>query len=129
MAYELVWEPRGKITRYTGIISDDDILRAIQTTTADPRFESLEYQIADFSDADTIVVSSETIRSTASLDREASLRNPKIRVAIVGHEQALLGLANMYRIYFELDGGTWQQEQFKTLEEARAWLGIADPSE
>ncbi len=126
MAYEVVREPRGVYCRFMGVASDDDLRQVNLAIVGDPGFESLEYQIADFTDADKLAFSSEAIRLAAATDRDSSMRNSKMRVAIVGPQKMLLGLANMYRAHFDLKGGKWEQGHFDTLDEARAWLGLGD---
>lgn len=129
MAYELIWETRGVVCRFTGVASDQDLRAANLGMTEDPRFDCLEYQLVDFVDVETLDFTSNMIRWAASHDYQASMRNSSVRVAIVGDNTLLLGLANMYRALFDIEGGTWEQGQFNTVDEARVWLGSADPSE
>jgi hypothetical protein len=122
MSCELIWEQQGFLFRYSGVATDDDLRRVNIEVLDDPRFDSQTYQIADFSNITKLEFSSEIIHWIAKSDSRAALRNPNIRVAVVGRQSLLLGLANMYRIYFDLNGGTWKQKQFAAMEQAHAWL-------
>ncbi len=122
MAYDLIWEKQGVVFRFSGVASDHDLRQANLDFHNHPKFESLEYSIVDFTDVTKLEFSSHAVRLVASTDVEASKRNPSLRVAIVGEELLLIGLANMYRAHLELEGGTWEQGQFATVDEARAWL-------
>ncbi len=129
MACELIWETGGVYCRFSGTASDQDLEQLNRDISSDPRFESIGYEIADFTDVAELRFSTEIVRWIAARDIESSMRLPSIRVAIVGDQKMLMGLSNMYRAYFDLKGGKWEQGHFKTLTEARAWLGIADQFE
>ncbi|MDP6346076.1 MAG: hypothetical protein QF578_07545 [Alphaproteobacteria bacterium] len=122
MPYELSWEDRGVVFRFWGVASDDDLRQSNLEIYDDPRFESLEHEIADFTEVTRLDFSSDAVRTVARWDSEASKRNPTIRVAIIGEDSLLIGLANMYRIVFDVQDGNWEQEQFAGMDEARSWL-------
>ncbi|MDP6874003.1 MAG: hypothetical protein QF521_10770 [Alphaproteobacteria bacterium] len=128
MAHELAWELTGAVAHFSGDVSDQDLFQATQAVHQDPRFESLEYLVADFTNASKITMSLEAVRLTAANDQQASERNPAIRLCIVGQQQILMGLANVYRAHFDLDGGGWELMHRNTMAEARTCLGLADPS-
>jgi len=108
------------------VASDYDLRLAKLDFDDYPGFKALEYSIVDFTDVTKLDLSSHTVRLVAATDAKESKRNPSLRVAIVGEDQLLLGLANMYRIEFDVKGGPWEQGQFATVDEARAWLAGED---
>ena len=126
MPYELIWEERGGVCHFSGVATDHDLKQANLDTFSDPRFADMEYQLVDFTDVTSLDFSSVVMRWAAEYDLKASKRNPSVRVAIVGDDQLLLGLTNIYRITFDLEGGPWEQGQFATVDEARAWLAGKD---
>jgi len=126
MPYELIREDRGVVFRFWGVASDHDLRQANLDFDDHPNFETLEYSIVDFTDVTKLDFSSHVVRLVAEGDAQASKRNPSLRVAIVGEDQLLIGLANMYRITFDIQGGPWEQGQFATVDEARAWLAGED---
>jgi hypothetical protein len=117
----LIWEERGSLVRYSGIVTDHDVRQSTLDQYNDHRFETLKYQIVDFTNVTKLDLSSELVRWVAKFDAQASERNPLIRTAVVGDEPLLKGLANMYRSNFDLSDGSWEQEHFSTMDEARAW--------
>ena len=121
MPYELTWEERGVLIRFWDVVSDHDLMQSNLDCYDNPRFETAGYEIADFTEATKLAFSSGTLRRVAELDFKASKRNPAMRLAVVGEELLLLGLANMYRALFDLEGGIWEQAQFATVDEARPW--------
>ena len=108
--------------RLWGVATDRDLQQSGCDLYDHPSFETLEYLIDEYTDVTKLDISSNGVHLVAELDAEASKRNPSLRVAIVGDEQLLLGLTNMYLITFDLQGGTWVQATFATVDEARAWL-------
>ena len=126
MPYELIWEDRGVVFRFSGVASDHDLRQSNRDFYDHPRFADADYQLVDFTDVTKLDFLSNTVRLVAEWDVQASKRNPSLRLAIVGEEQLLLGLANIYRITFDIQDGPWEQGQFATVDEARAWLAGED---
>ena len=122
MSYELIWEDRGVLFQFQNVVTGDELVQSNLDVYADPKFESIEYELAMFSDSVEFEASSETVRRVANMDAEASKRNPNIIVAIVASQLVIRGLANLYRLNSEIAGGTWETEFFETEQEAREWL-------
>ncbi len=122
MPYELIWEDRGVLFRFRDVVTDDELVQCNLDVYADPKFESIEYELAIFPDSMVFEASVATVRRVAEMDVEASGRNPKIVVAIVATQRVIRGLANLYRLQTEATGGLWKTAHFKTEEEARRWL-------
>ena len=121
MPYELSWEAAGVVFRFSGIVSDDDLVASNDEIYASPRFPEMRYQIVDFSTIDKFDVSAAAVRAVSRLDRRASEINPNVRVAIITSETFVLGMSRMYGGSHEAAGGTWATEVFEREEEARAW--------
>ena len=126
MPYELIWEARGVVFRFSGVASDHDLRQSNIDAFDHPRFADIDYQLFDFTEVTRLDVSSDAVRWAADWDLQASKRNPSLCVAVVGEDPLLIGLTNMYRITFDTQGGPWEQGQFATVDEARAWLAGED---
>ena len=126
MPYELIWEDRGVVARYWGVASDHDLQQANRDIVNSLRFADIDYTLDDYTNVTRIDFSSHVVRRSADLDLQASKRNPSLRVAIVGEDKLLLGLANMYRLTLDSQGGPWEQGHFAAMDEARAWLAGED---
>ena len=50
MPYELIWEARGVLCRFSGIASDDDLRQANFDIYSNPKFEEIDYELVDFTD-------------------------------------------------------------------------------
>ena len=121
MPYKLSWEPFGVVCRFSGVVSDEELVAVNEEVHASALFAAIEYLIVDFSMIERFDVSSATVRSVAALDRAAAEINPHVRVAIITSEVFLRGMANMYAIEHEVAGGSWSTEVFEREEDARAW--------
>ena len=122
LSYELIWEDRGVLFRFRDVVTGDELVQSNLDVYANPKFESIEYEVAIFSDSVKFEASSETVRRVAEMDAAASKRNPKVVVAIVASQTVIRGLANLYRLQSEVAGGTWETEFFETEPDARRWL-------
>ena len=121
MPYELTWEAAGVVFRFSGIVSDDDLVASNDEIYASLRFPEMRYQIVDFSTIDKFDVSAGAVRVVADLDRKASEINPDVRVAIITSETFMRGMSRMYAGSHEAAGGTWATEVFEREDKARAW--------
>ncbi len=121
MPYTLSWESEGVVFHFSGIVSDEDLLTSNADVYASPHFPKLKYQIVDVSTIEEFDVSSSTMRSLASSDRIAAEMNPDVKVAIITSAPFMRGMANMYALSHEAEGGSWVTEVFDSEEDARAW--------
>ncbi len=122
MPYEVTWEDRGVLWRFWDVVTGDELVQANLDIYSDPKFESMEYEIAIFSDSVVFKASTETVRRVAEMDMDASKKNPKVVVLVVASQLVIRGLVNLYRLQHEAMGGSWKIEYFDTEEEARTWL-------
>jgi hypothetical protein len=120
MPYETHWEDKGIRWVFSGIVTDDDLLRCNLELYDDERFESIRYEIADFRAGESFTVTAKTLRRVARMDRDQAVRNPSVKVAVIATAAVQKGLAQVYA----LSGGDtlWVTEVFDTEEDARAWL-------
>lgn len=85
-----------------------------------PNFIDFEYILMMFIEVREMHLSSQETQYLAKLDREASIRNPDIRFAVVTDAPIVFGMARMWQSYY--DDTAWQIMVFQDLEKARSWL-------
>ena len=90
--------------------------------SSDSRYKSLSYELETFSESAVAKISVEAVRRVARMDADASKKFPVRAVAIVGSQELIRGLNNLYRLQHEATGGHWTTTYFDTEEEARQWL-------
>ena len=121
MPYEISWEPVGVLFRFSGVVSDEDLVASNEEVYTHPLFPAMTYQIVDFSPIEEFAVSSATVRAVAESDLRAAQANPNVKVAIITSAILMRGMSNMYALTHESKGGTWTVEIFEREKEARAW--------
>jgi hypothetical protein len=121
MPYEVSWEPSGVVQRYSGVVSDEDVIAANREVYANPLLPAMKYQIVDFSLVEKIDVSSATARAVADSDRRVAETNPDVKAAIITSAPFVRGMSNLYATTHEVRGGSWTTKIFEREEDARAW--------
>ena len=121
MPYVISWEPAGVVFRFSGVVSDEDLITSNGDVYASSQFPAMKYQIVDFSVIETFDVGAATVRVVADSDRRAAEINPDVRVAIITSAPFMRGMSKMYAGSHEAAGGTWTTEVFESEEDARAW--------
>ena len=121
MPCELNWEPSGIIFRFSGVVTDEDVVESSKEVYASPHFSAMKYKIADFSMIEKFDVSSRTVREVAESDRKAAEDNPDVRVSIITSSAFVRGISEMYQLFRHTTGGIWSTEVFDSEEEARSW--------
>jgi len=119
MSYEVLWEPRGAIKRFWGVVSSDDMIRSVVETEADARFDTLRHVINDFRDVAEIRFGAEEVSEIETMDLGASRTNRGIKIAIVAILPELIELASQYA---NSALNVYPTQIFATMEHARAWL-------
>ena len=121
MPYELSWEPFGVVNRFSGIVSDEDLMAATEEVNSSPFFPTIKYQILDCSTIEKLDVTSATVQAVAIWDRRAAEINPDVRIAIITSAVFIRGMSNMYAYTHRGAGGSWATEMFESEQDARAW--------
>lgn len=118
MGYELIWEPRGVVKRFTGKVSDQDMLQSVVESEVDRRFDSLRFVINDFLAIQDITTSVQVVEEISAMDSGAAFSNPRIKVAVVTTSIDVISLATAY-INSPLN--QYPTRIFSTMAEARTW--------
>ncbi len=108
---------RGVITtRVKGRTSAAEVLAHQEVLADDPAFDPDFHHLFDLTEAETLEISSEQIRSLASV----SIFSPSSRRAVVAPRDLLYGLSRMYEGFRDLAQDRLQI--FRSRPEALAWL-------
>lgn len=118
MAYELIWEPRGVVKRFTGKVSDQDMLQSVVDTEADPRFDALRFVINDFLEIQQITTSLQVVEEISIMDAGAAFSNSRIKVAVV---TTSVDVINLSTAYINSPLNQYPTQIFSTMVEARSW--------
>ena len=83
MSYEVTWEPRGVIKRFSALVTDNEMIQSVVDTEKDARFDELRYVINDFLGITGISMTKDSVDEISVRDRGAAYTNPNIRIAVV----------------------------------------------
>jgi hypothetical protein len=121
--YELIWEPpNGLIRRYWGKeVSGSEVEQSAIKGQSDPRYSELSYSIADFTECDQRVGTTEQLEEIAATSAVASLcRRASSRSALVGTNSAVV---EVLRKYAAMSFHRHHPAQvFTSIAEARRWV-------
>ena len=120
MPYTHQWEKKGVYRKYTGNITGEEIISAMNVVESDARFVEIRYVINDFLETKIIDIDSATINMMAALDKAAALTNPYIKIAILTSDNSMHQLADQYRNKFSAP--PYPTCIFTDLGDARRWI-------
>lgn len=121
MPSEVIWEAKGVVCHFTGVVTSDEIVLMKPEIFDDPRITDIEYQIADFSMLEKFEFSAEIVREIAGMDQSIAGINPDVKVAVITTDSYMRGLLDLYSLTHQSMGGNWIMEAFEDGDEARAW--------
>lgn len=125
MAFEIVWESRrGAYKRFSGHVTEEQMIHSLTQIESDPRFDELRYVINDFLGVDSFAISEECVLMMAAIDNAASTSNPNIRIAVIATDLQIQALAKLYALS---PLNAYPTEVFLDPGDARAWILSASP--
>jgi hypothetical protein len=120
MPCKITWEPEGVHRRYSGNVRGGEVLKAIQTICADPRFDALRFDLADFLDVQGFDVSPSEDDQIVAQYRGAAYTNSHFVVAIVTNDERIRSAILTAHVALATP---LQIGLFATVADARAWIG------
>jgi hypothetical protein len=124
LTYEILPAEKLIVTTATGTLTDEHVLDHKRRLSADPLFSNELVELADVRGVTDLQVTPEGIRSFVDFDRTVE-HEESHRRAVVASEAFTFGMARMY----QLSSGSNDASLgvFRTIEEARRWLGLEGP--
>jgi hypothetical protein len=120
MSFELFWEPKGLVIKFSGVVDVLDPLAATAAFAGDSRFDDLRYVIADYSAISGCNAGPGDMEMVGAMDIGGLQTNPRIQKAVVTTSPEVTAMARHYREVLLEPVPTMV---FSTMQEARAWLG------
>ncbi len=120
MAYEVKWESHGVTWKFSGNVDSQEIIQAGAALLEDPRFLTIKYRLCDFSEIESMDISSDDALLIASFDKESSKLNPDIKIPVVATLRMMKRMSWFYVI--GLQNSSWDARLFDNIDEAREWL-------
>lgn len=118
---EYVDNPCGVITKFFGLVTDDDIHKScVDRTRSNELIEKLTYVLDDFTDVTEFTGTPEGVKNAASFAVKASELNKTIQYLSIMPTDLLYGMSRMWIAYTEET--QWERNIVRTREEAKQWL-------
>ncbi|MEX0321175.1 MAG: hypothetical protein AB3N63_03390 [Puniceicoccaceae bacterium] len=125
MNYQIFWEERGAVAVFKGKLAMSDLIEYQKELQGDDRYDSLDYVIADYQQADTTQIEQQDREVSLGLTIGASYSLPSLRLAIVSTDSDTTNFAKYRIAKFKEYGINWEMRIFSTLTDARKWVGAA----
>lgn len=121
MATKIFWEEDGILFKHSDTVTDEEVRRMNDLMYGDVRFETITYQIADYTHVTKNLITPLDAKVVGTLDRTSSVWNSrKMKLAIVTRDEKFIPIVEIY--YREFEGTEWEGRIFPTLEEAYSWV-------
>jgi hypothetical protein len=116
--YRIDPERRMILSTGTGVMTDEDLRDHQRRLRSDPAFDRSFDQLWDLQEVTLVEVTSATLRELA----QARSFDPGTKRAVVAPEDVVYGMARMFQTLH--DEAPEELNVFRTLEEAKDWLGL-----
>ena len=120
MSYNTFWENKGVRWKFHGSVTSKEVMKSNMDIYGDPRFDSIRYQIADFTEVLDVSFNEKDMQKIAYLDRAASRSNPQIKVALIAPTDSVRKILKEYSMYSM--ESPWVIKIFESLEAVESWL-------
>lgn len=121
MPYKTQWQGSGFIVSFQGPVTIAEVQQSNSELYGNPNFDRVKYQIFDFTDADTDLISFSDADIPAATDSAASIYIKWMKVGLVGTDPHTIELFKSYIETVKAFGSQWVIETFPSVESAKAW--------
>jgi hypothetical protein len=119
MPYTIDWMDDGVYTKHIGILSFDDNVKFVGELYADPRYDSIKFQISDLLEADMSHYDEKAAQRIGKLDEVSTKWNPHMKVAHLATDPETIRIVKSYEESMKDSG--WEFEIFENFEDAIKW--------
>lgn len=122
MTFTIQWQEKGVFITFRGIVKSQDLIDANNYLLSNADFDSLDYQVVDFSDVEDFKVTSYDMGIIGSMNNSQTLFNKKMKVAFITSDIYIKEQIKEYNKY--MIKTDWEIQIFKNLQEAKKWVEI-----
>ena len=124
MPYQTTWEKKGIFWKYSGIVTDIDIIARNNEFYADPRSENILYQLVDGTGIEKFKLDEPSLKLLAATDYAAAMSVRKLKVAFVATRVDVVDFFQTYINYAKEFNCEWEFKIFTDLNSARKWISL-----
>ena len=122
MTFTIQWQEKGVFITFRGIVKSQDLIDANNYLLSNADFDSLDYQVVDFSDVENFKATSYDMGIIGSMNNSQTLFNKKIKVAFITSDNYIKEQIKEYNKY--MIKTDWEIQIFNNLQEAKKWVEI-----
>ncbi|MGC9375219.1 MAG: hypothetical protein ACP5DQ_09285 [Bacteroidales bacterium] len=122
MTFTIQWQDKGVFITFRGIVKSQDLMDANNYLLSNADFDSLNYQIFDFSEVEDFKVTPYDMSLIGTMNSAQTIFNKKIKVAFITSDPYTLEQINEYKSYMHKTD--WELQSFTNLKEAKKWVKI-----
>jgi hypothetical protein len=120
MSFNIHWKGSNVIVSFTGNFTYNDSFEVNNLIYGDSRFDSMKYQIADFSKIEKFEFTEDEIKIISTLEKTSTVWNNSVKVAVIDSDT--ISLSAIIDPYIETMKTTnWEIKVFNNLDEAMNW--------
>jgi len=125
MSYKTDYMSKGVIWNFYNTMTADDLYESSTAVYGHPDFDGMRFQIVDMTQVQEVTIDEDSMEMITGMDLAASQTNPYIVVAVVGSDDKIKQLVDIYE---SVDNGApWKTEVFSQRTEAIAWINSIYP--
>jgi len=121
MPYELEWEDKGLLIKYSGVVSSVDLIMSNSEMTGVQKIESVEYVIYDFGTIKDIDFNESIVDIIKKFSERNNHLNPLAKVAFVSSREDVASLIESFISTSKAKIPHASYKNFTHIEEARRW--------
>lgn len=106
MPFDLEWEMRGLVIRYSGSLMPSDVVACHERVAAAPRFDDLRFAIVDARSVQALTATGAEIEPIEAFLRGPAMTNAAISVVFVATEPSVLAALGTYNAICDRDTGS-----------------------
>ena len=119
MTFNINWDKHGVYVKFRGVVTAQDLIDANNYVISNANFESINYQIFDFSDIEDFKITSYDINIIGVMDKSQTDVKNEMKVAIVTEDDYVKEITKEYDQI--MSGSNWVTQIFPNNELAKKW--------
>ncbi|HKL08528.1 MAG TPA: hypothetical protein VJ896_07125 [Bacteroidales bacterium] len=119
MTFSIQWQKKGVFITFRGIVKAQNLIDANNYLLSNADFDSLDYQVFDFSKVKDFKVTTYDMSIIGSMNSSQSVFNKKINIAFVTSNNYIKEQIEEYKLYMKKTD--WEIQIFSNLKEAKKW--------
>lgn len=120
MTFNIKWHKKGVFLKFRGVVNSQDLIDANNYLISNADFETIDYQIFDFSEIDDFQITAYDMAIIGSMDKSQAEFNKKMKVAVISNDDYIKELTREYNAF--MIGTDWVSKVFNNIETAKKWI-------